>query len=67
MGWSSLEAQDSFNGLFTELWVAKSVSYVGKFLVLCEFDIILVPLAVIVVMSGGSVSQSLFVVDLLGL
>jgi len=67
MAGSSFDSEDSLNGLFTENWVALTVSDMGEFLVLGPVDLMLGSTIVIVMGGSRSVLQSLSVVDFLGL
>jgi len=67
MARSSFDSEDSLDGLFTENWVALTVSDMREFLVLRPVDLMLGSTIVIVMSGSRSVLQSLSVVDFLGL
>lgn len=63
----SFNSKDSFDWLFSEDGVSESVSHVGELLLVGPLDVVLASLIMVVVISGGSVLESLKMIELLSL
>ena len=66
ISWSSLKSKNSLNWLLSQDWESESGSNVREFLILSPFNIVLISLIVVIVISGWPVSQSLLELELDG-